>query len=163
MRTLAYHGRDVERHHLQWRSGKLIAPDNATRTSILTYRGYTSGINPYHQPVSTAVINVPAGATVTAEVRGLATISDCTVADRFPSGTTPSTKSPTTPPTPLTLATRDPSSHTCEASAAPTLTLVSYLISQCEDSGCYSKLRHRSAVVQDLPGRTDRVRPVLGR
>ena len=26
------------------------------------------GINPYHQPVSQAVINVPAGATVTAEV-----------------------------------------------------------------------------------------------
>ena len=27
------------------------------------------GINPYHQPVSQAVIDVPAGATVTAEVR----------------------------------------------------------------------------------------------
>ncbi|KAI0368392.1 hypothetical protein BV20DRAFT_1053988 [Pilatotrama ljubarskyi] len=44
-------------------------PASALRRARLWQRECRLGINPYHQPLSKAVINVPAGATVTAEWR----------------------------------------------------------------------------------------------
>ena len=52
----------------------LLMPQPLTRRSLQPIMDVTSndlicngGINPYHQPISTAIINVPAGSQVTAE------------------------------------------------------------------------------------------------
>ena len=60
--TTAYHGRELQRHYLQ---RSFVA-----RAHLFVRELFDRdlGINPYHQPMSKAVINVPAGATLTAEV-----------------------------------------------------------------------------------------------
>ncbi len=70
----------------------------------------TVGINPYHQPLSKAIVNVPAGASVTAEVCPAYRIHRAKLSDAISpcSGIIPSIKPRTILQIPLMPATRDP-------------------------------------------------------